>query len=391
MPKSPTPRVAIVHDWLVQPGGAELVLRELIALFPQAELYALIDRMPRAERDALGLGGKRTHTSFLQRAPGVARHYRSYLPLMPLAARSLDVSAYDIVITNSHAVAKGVRTRPGQLHVNYCLSPMRYAWDLREQYLREAGLDAGIKGFGARWLLERMRRWDHRRSADVTTFVTLSHFIAERIKRAYGRDAEVVYPPVDTEYFTPVGESPSGELHGGGFYLTTSRFVPYKRVDMIARAFAQLGDRELVLIGDGPDRAKVLAVGGPNVRFLGQQPRDVVRDHMRRARAFVFAAEEDFGIAPVEAMACGTPVIAYGKGGATETVRADDSPDATGMLYPEQTAESLAAAVRAFEARQTPISAAACRAQALKFRAELFGEGFGAIVAREWAAFAARA
>ncbi len=376
-------RVAIVHDWLETPGGAELVLDELLAIFPGADLFTMIDRRSPVNR-AGPLKSVRITTSWLQRIPGIKRNYRSWLPLMPLALRSLDVSAYDIVISNSHAVAKGIRTGPRQLHLCYCLSPMRYAWDLKSQYLREAGLDRGVKGALASAMLERMRRWDLANTGGVKAFATLSQYIAERIERAYGRESVVIYPPVDTTFFTP-DNTPREDL-----YVTASRFVPYKRVDMIASAFRLVADRRLVVIGDGPDVAKIRAAAGPNVELVGRLSREQVRSYLRRARAFVFAAEEDFGIAPVEAQACGTPVIAFGRGGVTETVRGLDSPTPTGVFYAEQTAESLAAAVERFEALSPAISAAQCRANALRFRAELFRDGFHAFVERESARLAER-
>ncbi len=352
------PRVAIVHDWLVNPGGAELVLRDLLRVFPEAHVFTLIDHMADDDRRAIGLG--RTTTSVLQNVPGIAKHYRNFLPLMPWAVRSLDVSGYDIVLSNSHAIAKGVTTTDKQLHICYCLSPMRYAWDLRESYLRASGLDRGIKGVLARALLERMRRWDLGNSFGVDTFVTLSSFIAERIERAYGRDSTVIYPPVDTDFFTRDG--PREE-----FYLTASRFVQYKRIDLIAEAFRLLPDRKLIIVGDGPDAAKIRFAAGANVTLVGRQARPALRDYLRRARAFVFAAEEDFGIAPVEAQACGTPVIAYGAGGALETVRAAPFPTPTGIFFEEQSAEAIADAVRRFEAVEPAITEEHCRANAERF------------------------
>ncbi len=368
-------RVAIVHEWLVTPGGAELVLHDILALFPNADVFCLLDKMAPAERAALGV--TRTTTSFLQRVPGIGRHYRNFLPFFPAAVRSLDVSRYDLVISISHAVAKGVTTHDGQLHLCYCCSPMRYAWELRDQYLREAGLDRGVKGVLARALLERMRRWDLANTHGVDAFVALSRFIAERVERAYGRESVVVYPPVDTAFFTPAGGR-------GNFYVTASRLVPYKRVDLIARAFRLLADRKLVIIGDGPDAAKIRAAAGPNVELVGRKSREELRGFLRRARAFVFAAEEDFGIAPVEAQACGTPVIAFGKGGALETIRAAPHPEPTGVFFDEQSEESLVDAVRRFEASGSSITADACRNNALRFRQELFREGLMGVVQSEW-------
>lgn len=358
------PRIAIVYDWLVVNGGAEMVLRDLLIAFPQAELFSLIDHMGAADRAALGIGT--VHTSVLQHVPGIARSYRSFLPLMPLAMRTLDVSAFDIVLSVSHAVAKGVRTHANQLHVCYCLSPMRYAWDLRDQYLHESGRDGAVSGPLARTMLEGMRRWDLANSAHVDRFLTLSSYIADRIARAYGRTAAVIYPPVDTEYFVPSSAA------RGDYYITSSRLVPYKRVDMIAAAFAQLPDRRVIIVGTGPDAAKVRAAAGANVEVRGHVPREELPQLLQGARAYLFAAEEDFGIAPVEAQACGTPVIAYGKGGATETVCGLETATPTGVLYAEQSAAGLAAAVRTFERESGRITAAACRANAERFGRERY-------------------
>jgi glycosyltransferase involved in cell wall biosynthesis len=364
-------KVAIVHDWLETPGGAELVLKELLVVFPGADVFTMIDQ--RSPENSAMLGATRVTTSWLQHMPRVKKNYRSWLPLMPLALRSLDVSAYDLVISNSHAVAKGIRTHARQRHVCYCLSPMRYAWDLKAQYLRESGLDHGAKGALASAMLERMRTWDLANTSGVDAFATLSRFIAERIRRAYGRESTVIYPPVDTEFFTP-GDAPRED-----YYVTASRFVPYKRVDMIATAFRAVADRKLIVIGDGPDEGKVRAAAGPNVELVGRLSRDEVRSYLRRAKAFVFAAEEDFGIAPVEAQACGTPVIAFGRGGVTETVVSGE----TGVYYGSQTAEALADGVRRFEAVSPRISAERCRGNAVRFAAESFREGFRAFVEGE--------
>ncbi|HVX40290.1 MAG TPA: glycosyltransferase [Gemmatimonadaceae bacterium] len=378
----PVRRVAIVHEWLVAFGGAELVLRELLKLFPQARVFTLVDSMDSAQRAFLGVGD--TSSSFLNRLPGIDRRYRSMLPLFPAAVRSLDLRGFDVVISNSHAVAKGVRVRPGQLHLSYCLTPMRYAWDLREQYLTEAGLSRGIRGIAARALLESLRRWDRANSTGVHGFATLSHFVADRIRRSYSREATVIYPPVDTEFFVPAGER-------SDYYVTASRFVPYKRVDLIAKAFSHLPDRKLVIVGDGPDATKVRAAAGPNVTLAGHVERTALRTLLQRARAFLFAAEEDFGIAPLEAQAAGVPVIAYGRGGAAETVRGLDHPRPTGVHFAEQTADAIAAAVRQFEASADRISAAACRENAERFNEARFRDEFLRFVDAQWAAHAGSA
>lgn len=372
-------RIAIVHEWLVTFGGSELVLRELIKLFPQARVFTLIDTMKTEHRDFLGVG--ETTTSFLNRVPGIDRRHRKMLPLYPAAVRSLNVADFDLVISNSHAVAKSVRTHRRQVHLSYCLSPMRYAWDLREQYLSEAGLATGMRGVAARALLESMRRWDQRNSQHVDAFATLSHFVADRIRRAYGREAAVVYPPVDTDFFTPIAQRSTPNA----YYITASRFVPYKRVDLIAKAFQGLPDRELIIVGDGPEAAKIRSAAGRNVAMVGHVTREELRRLLQGARAFVFAAEEDFGIAPLEAQACGVPVIAYGRGGATETVRGLDAARPTGVHFAAQSPDAIVAAIREFESAAPRITADACRANAEAFSERRFRDEFLRFVEHEWA------
>ncbi len=373
-------RIALVHEWLVVPAGSEQVLRELVAIFPQADVFCVVDGLTDEDRAALGVG--HPQTTLLQRLPGVHRYYRGLLPLMPMAIERLTLSSYDLVISNSHAVAKGVRVRPDALHICHCCSPMRYAWDLRDSYLREAGADRGVRGALLRFLLDRLRRWDLQNAARVSEFVAISAFIADRIHRSYGRESTVVYPPVDVEYYTPDGKS------RGSHYVTASRFVGYKRIPDIVAAFRELPDRQLRVIGDGPDRDRVAAAAGPNVTLLGRQPRDVLRRELRSARAFLFAAEEDFGILPAEAQACGTPVIALGKGGALETVIVS-GPRPTGRFFDEASPMSIAASIRAFEAGTAP-SPADCRANAERFSIARFRAEFLAHVERAWAAHVER-
>jgi len=370
---SPDIRVALVHEWLVVPAGSEQVLQEMKAEFPQADVFCLVDKLADADRATLGVG--HPHTSFLQNIPGVERHYRWMLPLMPTAVERLDLSEYDLVISNSHAVAKGVRVRPGALHICHCCSPMRYAWDLRDQYLEEAGLDRGIKGWLAGRMLDRLRSWDAEASVRVGEFIAISDFIADRIARSYGRPSTVIYPPVDTNYYTPAGDRKES-------YLAASRLVSYKRLPAIVEAFRELPDRHLIVIGDGPDRQRVAAVAGPNVTLMGWQPREVLRAQLRQARAFLFAAEEDFGILPVEAQACGTPVIAFGRGGALETV-IDNGPARTGAFFSEPTPSAIAAAIRNFEGTPAPTQDI-CRANAERFSAQRFRREFSEFVIHAW-------
>lgn len=360
-------RVAVVHDWLATYAGSERVLEQILMLWPQADLFSVVDFFPDSQRHVLQ--GKHATTTFIQRLPRARRAFRNYLPLMPLAVEQLDLCAYDLVISSSHAVAKGVITGPGQLHVSYVHSPIRYAWDLQHQYLDESGLTRGVKSWLARAILHYMRIWDQRTAAGVDVFVANSAYVARRIRKVYGRAATVVYPPVDIERFR-IGQQRED------FFVTASRLVPYKKVALIVEAFAAMPDKRLVVIGDGPDFARIRAMAPPNVQLLGYQPTDVLIDHMQRARAFVFAAEEDFGIVAVEAQACGTPVIALGRGGAAETVRdTADSGLRTGVFFPRQTVEDIVRAVCRF-ADSEPFSAAACRHNALQFSPERFRHEF---------------
>ncbi|KVC57948.1 glycosyltransferase family 4 protein [Burkholderia stagnalis] len=359
-------RVAIVHDWLVTYAGAERVLEQIVACFPDADLFSLVDFLD----DRAFVRGKPVTTSFIQKLPFARTKYRSYLPLMPLAIEQLDVSGYDLVISSSHAVAKGVLTGPDQVHISYVHSPIRYAWDLQHQYLEQSNLTHGPKSLLARMILHYIRNWDTRTANAVDGFVANSAFIARRIKKVYQRDADVIFPPVDVDAFSlnPVKED---------FYLTASRMVPYKKIDLIVEAFSQTPERKLVVIGDGPEMQKVRAKAGPNVEIMGYQPFAVLHDRMRRAKAFVFAAEEDFGISVVEAQACGTPVIAYGKGGALETVCDPQSgAQPTGLFFDEQTARAIVAAVDDFERAPQRFTPQACRTNAERFSAQTFRQRF---------------
>jgi glycosyltransferase involved in cell wall biosynthesis len=352
-------RVAIVHDWLTVYAGAERVLEQMLLCYPQADIYSTVDFLPPKERAFLG--GKVVHTSFIQNWPWAKTKYRAYLPFMPLAVEQFDLSSYDLVISSSHAVAKGVITGPDQCHVCMCYSPMRYAWDLQHQYLQESGLTRGPKAWLAKYLLHKMRIWDLRTANGVDHFIAISQFIARRIYKVYRRDSVVIYPPVDLDAFT-IGEEK------GDFYLTASRLVPYKKVDLIVKSFAQMPGKRLIVIGGGPDFDKIKQIATPNVTVLGHQPFDVLLSHLRQAKAFIFAAEEDFGIAPLEAQACGTPVIAFAKGGALETIRGKEEDAArTGLFFPEQTAEAIVQALGRFESLGTPIAPANCRENALRF------------------------
>jgi glycosyltransferase involved in cell wall biosynthesis len=371
-------RVAVVHDWLNSYVGGERVLEQMIAVAPSADLFVAFDNMK--DQDRGFLRGKVPRTSFLQDWPFVRKRYTKFLPLLTLAVEQLDVTDYDVVLSSSASIGKGVITSADQMHVAYVHSPMRYAWDLQHQYLRDFGLVSGVRAFAARSILHHARLWDLRAANGVDHFIANSRYIARRIWRAYRRNADVVYPPVDIAAFTPREDKDS-------FYLAASRLVPYKRMDDIVRAFSLLPTRKLVVIGAGPEMARLKQAAGPNVEILGYQPFEVLRDHMQRARAFVFAAEEDFGITPVEAQACGTPVIAYGRGGATETIQGLDADEPSGVFFGEQTPGHIAAAVEEFERHSHRILPAACRTSAMRFSIDNFRRNYVLKVRELWSQF----
>lgn len=360
-------KVAIVHDWLVTYAGAERALEQLLLLYPQADLFSVVDFLPAEQRGFIQ--NKPVQTTFIQNLPKAKNKYRNYLPLMPIAVEQLDLSSYDLVISSSHAVAKGVLTGPDQLHISYVYSPIRYAWDLQHQYLKESGLQKGIKGFLTKWMLHRIRQWDYRTANGVDEFIAISNFIARRIWKVYRRESTVIYPPVDVEAFSFCNTKED-------FYLTASRMVPYKKVDLIVEAFSKMVGKELIVIGDGPDFNKIRLRAGANVKILGYQPFEVLKGYMQRARAFVFAAEEDFGIVPVEAQACGTPVIAYGKGGVLETVRGLEDTQPTGLFFKEQSVTSIVEAVKLFECEINKFSSYSCRENAMRFSVDSFKRQF---------------
>jgi glycosyltransferase involved in cell wall biosynthesis len=373
------PRIAIVHEWLQTYAGAERVLEQLLLAFPDADLFATVDFLPESERGFLH--GHVPQTSFLQHLPFAKKHFRHYLGLMPLAVEQFDLSAYDLVISSSHAVAKGVLTGPDTAHISYVHSPMRYAWDLQHQYLRQSGMDRGLKAAYVRWQLSRLRQWDVRTSNGVDLFIANSSYVARRIWKCSRRAAAVSAPPVDVDRFSPDVEHAGAERSGA--YLVASRLVPYKRVDLVVEAFAAMPDRPLVVVGEGPQLAMIRAAAGtaPNIRFHGAAAHDELVALMRRCRAFVFAAEEDFGIMPVEAQACGMPVIAFGRGGCRDIVR--DGGDApTGLFFAEQTVRSIIEAIRRFETAPDRCTAAACRENALRFAPALFRARIEAAAAR---------
>ena len=362
-------KIAIVHEWFDSYAGSEKVLEQMLKVYPEADLFAVVDFLPPNKR--WFIQNKNVTTTFIQKLPKAKNKFRKYLPLMPLAIEQLDLRKYDLVISNSHCVAKGVITGPNQLHISYVHSPIRYAWDLQQQYLEEANLQYGLKGWIAKIILHYMRLWDNRTANNVDYFVSNSKYIAKRIQKCYRRTAEVIYPPVAVNDFTICKQKED-------YYLTASRMVPYKKIDLIVEAFSKMPDKKLVVIGDGPqfEKVKSKAKNFENIVLLGYQPFEVLKEKMQKAKAFVFAAEEDFGIVPVEAQACGTPVIAYGKGGALETVINYDKEKPTGIFFKEQTVDSIVDAVKIFEKNITLFKPENCRENAEKFTEERFWSEF---------------
>ncbi|PIS02105.1 MAG: glycosyl transferase [Chlamydiae bacterium CG10_big_fil_rev_8_21_14_0_10_42_34] len=355
-------RSAIVHDWLISGvGGGEKVLEAIHKLYP-SPIYTLVQH----EKMLKGtyFENLEVRPSFIQKLPWAKTKYKSYLPLFPLAIEQHDLTGYDLIVSSSHCAAKGVITSPDQVHICYCHTPMRYAWDLMHEYLREY---RGVKSAFARWMLHYLRGWDVHSARRVDHFIANSKYVAKRIEKFYGRDAAVIYPPVDISYY-------ESEDVKDSYYVTASRFVPYKRIDLIVEAFSKMGDKKLVVIGDGPELEKVKRSAGKNVELLGYQPDSVLKEYMQKAKAFVFAAVEDFGILPVEAMACGTPVIALGKGGVCETVVEGK----TGLFFSEQTSSSLVDAVEKFEKMEMDPSQ--CRKRAEEFSVNRFNELFAQFV-----------
>jgi glycosyltransferase involved in cell wall biosynthesis len=362
-------KYALVHEWLTPKatGGSELVIREILNHI-DADLYALIDF--ESTNPESYLFKRQIGTTFLQHFPLARNGVQKYLPLLPLAIEQLDLRAYDVILSSNHLVAKGVLTGPKQVHICYCHTPMRFAWDLTFDYLRSSQLGRGPQGLLTRYLLHWLRQWDVVTANRVDYFIANSQNAARRIWRCYRRPATVIYPPVNIERFPFVTSKQD-------FYVTVSRLVSYKQISLIIRAFNQLS-RPLVVIGTGPELQALRHLAQPNVQVLGWQPDDVVEKYMAQAKAFVYAAYEDFGIAPVEAQACGTPVIAYGAGGALETVRdIRQHPDTgTGLLFDRQTEAALMEAVEKFEANQGALNPECARSHAAQFAPKIFAERY---------------
>jgi glycosyltransferase involved in cell wall biosynthesis len=369
-------KVAIIHDWFMAATGGEKCVESFLNIWPDADVFTLVDFLNDNDRRKL-LKGKRAKTSFIQKMPFSKNKYRSYLPLFPMAIESFDLNGYDLILSSSAAISKGVLTNSEQLHICYCHTPMRYAWDLYHRYMEEAGLNGKPTGIFAKAMLHYLRIWDLGTASRVDAFVANSRYVATRIKKVYSRSAQVINPPVDVSSI-PLRKDKQD------YYVTLSRLVPYKKVDMMVKAFNENG-KHLVVLGDGPDMAKIKAMASPNITLMGYQENDVVYETIGKAKAFLFAADEDFGISPLEANACGTPVIFYGKGGLLETITQPDC----GISFPEQTAESLKAAVERFEMLPA-FDAEALRKNAEQFSKERYEREIAEFVDKTMRAFKER-
>lgn len=351
-------KTAIIHDWIIDIGGAENCLKEFYSLFPESDIFTLIAKTESLEE--IGIN-KNVNQSFISKLPFAEKKYRNYLPFFPLAIEQFDLTDYKFILSTSHAVAKGVMTNAKQLHITYCCTPIRYAWHMYYEYIKTAKLTKGLKTKLIKIILHYIRLWDYTTAFRPDYYIAISKFIAKRIEKTYGKVADVIYPPVDIEKFTLCENKDN-------YYLTASRMVPYKRIDTIVEAFNNLPDKKLVVIGDGPDYEIIKKKSSKNIEILGYQNNDELKKYMQKAKAFVFAAEEDFGILPVEAQACGTPVIAYGAGGVKETVIENE----TGVFFYEQNIQSIINAIDKFENNNHNFEPKIIRNNAKKFNYDKF-------------------
>lgn len=353
-------KVAIVQEWLVTVGGSDKVVKAILDVFPDADIYTLVAK--KEVCDELGIPWEKVHTSFIQKMPLGTKKHRAYLPLFPFAIEQFDLRGYDVVISSSHCVAKGVLTKADQLHICYCHSPIRYCWDMYNEYLEESHLDKGIKSWLVRLMLHPIRQFDAIAGSRVDYYISNSDYVGQRIRKTYRRKATTIHPNIDISNFELCNDKQE-------YYLASSRLVAYKKIDTIIEAFNQMPDKKLVVIGGGPNLEAYRKLAKDNVIVMGYQPFDVLKDKMQHAKAFVFAADEDFGMIPIEAQSCGTPVIAYGHGGSLETVNGGK----TGLFFYEQTPEAIVEAVNKFEAMGSKTFAPAdCRQWAEGFSEERF-------------------
>lgn len=364
---------ALIHDWYCTIGGGEIVVKALNEIWSDFDLFSLIDTFDETKRKEI-LNGKKVTTSFIQKLPTAKSNHRKFLQFYPKAIEQLDVSKYDLIISSSSSSAKGVLTSSNQLHICYCHSPARYAWDLYHQYLFESGLTHGLKGLYAKYVLHEFRIWDVISSNRVDHFIANSNYIAKRIKKIYNRDSVVIYPPIDTDYFSYYDKKED-------FYLAASRMVSYKKMDLIVETFNNMPDKKLVVIGDGPDYKKIKKLAKSNIELKGFVSNEKLRFYLQRAKGFVFAADEDFGMLPVEAQSCGTPVIALAKGGTLETV----IPRVTGIFFKNHSVENLKSAIEEFS--EIEFNYKKIRNHALNFSKEKFKNKIKSFVLEKYKEF----
>lgn len=368
-------KVAIVQEWLVTVGGSDKVVKAILDVFPDADIYTLVAK--KEVCDELGIPWEKVHTSFIQKMPLGTKKHRAYLPLFPFAIEQFDLRGYDVVISSSHCVAKGILTKADQLHICYCHSPIRYCWDMYNEYLEESHLDKGFKSWLVRLMLHPIRQFDAIAGSRVDYYISNSDYVGQRIRKTYRRKATTIHPNIDISNFELCNDKKE-------YYLASSRLVAYKKIDTIIEAFNQMPDKKLVVIGGGPNLEAYRKLANANVTVMGYQPFDVLKDKMQHAKAFVFAADEDFGMIPIEAQSCGTPVIAYGHGGSLETVNGGK----TGLFFYEQTPEAIVEAVNKFEAMGSqPFAPADCRQWAEGFSEERFKREIKEFVEKKYEEF----
>ena len=370
-------KVALIHDWLVGKFGAENVFAEIIKIFPNSEIFTLIDVIPNNKREFIA--GKKVHQSFIAKLPFAKNHFRKYLGLMPIAIEQFDFADFDLIISSSTAVAKGVIPKPNQLHICYINSPIRYAWDLEHQYIKESNIK-GLKKLYVKNTLHKIRNWDVISSNRVDYFIADSSWIQSRVKKYYRRESEILNPNVDIEYFSKDYLKAKKQ----DYFFTIARHVPYKKIDIIIRAFNQMPDKKLIIGGSGEETERLKQIANNNIEFTGFLDQEKLRQYLQEASAFIYAALEDFGIVMAESLAAGTPVIAYGVGGSCDIIADFDKyKTPTGILFNQQNETSLIEAVEKFTQNKTKFHAKDCYSSVTHLSAENFRKKFEEIVLKQ--------
>jgi glycosyltransferase involved in cell wall biosynthesis len=367
-------KTVLVHDWLYSISGAEKVLECIYRLFP-SKVYTLIKNTKNLKN--FSIPHEEIVASFIQKLPFGKTKYPYYFPLFPYAIESFNITEANVILSSSSCIAKNILTHSHQLHICYCHTPMRYLWDLYFDYLKLHHLDKGLRGIFTKWVFHKMRNWDLLHAIRVDHYIANSQHVAKRIEKLYQKKAEVIYPPVDCQYFALSRKTKRD------FYVTAARLVPYKKVDVIIQAFSFLTDKQLIVIGGGPELEKLKAIATKNVEFTGYIPKEKLRQYFHEAKAFIYMAYEDFGIFPVEAQAAGLPVIAYGRGGVFETILENR----TGIFFKEQTVKSLVEAIQIFEKAEESFDEHSIQRQAQTFSEENFNKKFKDYVNKKYQAF----